>query len=83
MINCVKDLRKIYKNSSPITLIVYNLLPFLDKRRQSSLVVKTFPVSTKIRGQILIHISGNLIKHNSLKILGGNWQKTDWSIVLN
>ena len=83
MINCVKVLRKIHKNSSLITLIVYDLLPFLIKKRKSSLGVKTFPVSTKIRGQIFIHIGGNLIKHNSLKNLGDNWQKIDWSIVHN
>ena len=32
MISCVKDPRKIHKNSSPVTLIVYDLLPFLKKR---------------------------------------------------
>ena len=83
MINCVKGLRKILKNSSPITIIDCDLLPFLNKRRKSSLDVKTFPLYTHKDKVIFIHIGGNLIKHDSLKNLGYNWQKTDWSIVFS
>ena len=60
-----------------LTLIIYDLLLFLYKRRRSSLVVNTFLVTTAIRGHIFIHVGGNLIKHNSLKNLVYDWQKTD------
>ena len=75
MISFVNGLRKIYKNNIPITLNVYDLFSFLNKRRKSSLSVKTFPVFTKIRGYIFIHVGGKLIKHNSHKNLCDNWQR--------
>ena len=40
----------ILKNMGSKTLIAYDLLPFLNKRKKSSLCVKAFAVSAKIRG---------------------------------
>ena len=74
----VKGFGKNHENSSPKTFIVQNLLPFLIKRRKSSLNVKIFFVATEIRGQVFILVGGSLMKHNSLKKLGHNLQKVGW-----